>query len=131
MAYQSKQQHTAVSNISQTANPTLSVSSIKHFSLTIGGTVNETVAVDQNFSSIGICNTDTTNSVKFSLKAQSTTSGSDIVLFKEIVIPAATTLLLESEEIKLVSKPLEGFRYYFSIVSGSGGTPTVNFVLRT
>lgn len=133
MPYKRKPQHDAVKSISSRElerGSAIESGSLIAMDLEVGGTASVTKTISQNPKAITVCNIDNTIEIQFSLKASSTTGGADFLMFHKVPVPVGATLVLEGEEISIISKPNEGYSLNFRIESASG-TPQANILLKT
>tara|TARA_R100000808_G_scaffold12907_1_gene31823 strand:- start:352 stop:753 length:402 start_codon:yes stop_codon:yes gene_type:complete len=133
MSYRRKTQHDFIKPIKRKEldkGRELDSSSLIAFSLAVGGTTNISKTVNENPKSITVCNTHATLELTFTLKAKSTTSGSNFFMFNIIPIPAGSTLFLEGDEVSIISKANEGYELDFTIAAASG-TPGCDILIKT
>ena len=133
MIYRKKSQHDYVKPIKQKEverGRELDSGSIIAFSLAVGGTTNVAKTVTENPKSITVCNTHATLELTFTLKAKSTTGGTNFSMFNIVPIPAGSTLFLEGDEISIISKAGEGYSLDFTIAAASG-TPGCDILIKT
>ena len=131
--YIKKPQHDYVKPIKQKEidrGRELDSGSLIAFSLAVGGTATADKTITENPKSITVCNTHATLELLFSLKAKSTTGGTNFSMFNIVPIPAGSTLFLEGDEISIISKAGEGYQLNFTITAASG-TPGCDILIKT
>tara|TARA_R110002020_G_scaffold455030_1_gene671026 strand:- start:582 stop:983 length:402 start_codon:yes stop_codon:yes gene_type:complete len=131
--YKKKSQHNDIKSIKQKEverGRELDSGSLIAFSLAVGGTATIDKTITENPRSITVCNTHATLELLFTLKAKSTTGGSNFFMFNIVPIPAGSTLFLEGDEVSIISKTSEGYQLTFLITAASG-TPGCDILIKT